>query len=162
MATVTQVPVTQLYKHIIDTSESVHSFTIKDDDKDPYRMWTIIMYPGIYIGTIGMIFVVCIGVYWFKRFLVRPATPRCQPYFPISSQHAIVDDDVEVAPIYRCGGMVEELRRPHKNHDLCIEWEARRWESHCKQPPLAKGVPITGSLAPKAKSQEFNSTNGLL
>ena len=26
-------------------------------------------------------------------------------------------------------------------------------ESHCKQPALAKGVPISGALAPKAKIQ---------
>ena len=66
-----------------------------------------------------------------------------------------MDHGVEVAPIYRCGGMVEEPRRPHKNHDLHIEWEAPRPESHHKQPALAKGVPIAGSLAPKAKILEM-------
>ena len=35
LATVPEVPVIQLYKHLIDTSEPVHSFTVKDDDKDP-------------------------------------------------------------------------------------------------------------------------------
>ena len=70
-------------------------------------------------------------------------------HIPQSLWNAIVDDDVEVAPIYRCRGKVEELRRPCKN--LCIEQEAARLESHCNQPALAKGVPISGSLAPKAK-----------
>ena len=32
-----------------------------------------------------------------------------------------------------------------------IEWETERLESHCKQPALAKGVPISRSLAPKTK-----------
>ena len=64
-----------------------------------------------------------------------------------------MDDDVEVAPIYRCGGMVEEPRRPHKNHGLHIEEEAMRTESCCKQPALAKGVPIARSLDPKTKIQ---------
>ena len=32
-----------------------------------------------------------------------------------------------------------------------IEWEAKRPESCCKQPALAKGVPASGALAPKAK-----------
>ena len=33
---VPEVPVAQLYKHMIDTSQPVHSFTFnKDDDKDP-------------------------------------------------------------------------------------------------------------------------------
>ena len=52
-----------------DTSESVHSFMIKlmikDDDEDPSLIWTILAPPGSYIGTIGMTFTVCIGVYCF-------------------------------------------------------------------------------------------------
>ena len=62
-----------------------------------------------------------------------------------------MDDDDEVAPIYRCEGIVEEPRSPSKNHELPIEQEATRPVSHCKQPALAKGVPITRLLAPKAK-----------
>ena len=136
---------------MINTSEPVHSINIKDDDEDSSVIWTMLKHPGTYIGTICMIFAVCIGIYYFKRFWIWPATPRHQPYSPVSSQHAIVDDDVEVEPIYRCGDKVEKPIRPHKNHDLHIEWEADRLESFCKQPALAKGVPITGSLAPKAK-----------
>ena len=73
-----------------------------------------------------------------------------------------MDDDVEVAHIYRFGVMVEEPRRPCKNHDLHIEWEATRPENHCKEPALAKGVPIAGSLALEPKLKECNSINGLL
>ena len=76
---VPKVPVRQLYKHMIDASEPVHSFTIKDDDKDPSLIWTILTHPGTYIGTVGMIFPVCIGVYCFKRFWIRAATPMHQP-----------------------------------------------------------------------------------
>ena len=147
---------------MINTSEPVHSFTIKDDDEDPSLMWKILMHPGTYIETIGMIFIVCIGVYCFKRFWIRPATLRCQHYSPVHSWHAIVDDDVEVAQMYRSRGMVEEPRRPCKNHDLHTEQEATRPKSPCKQPALLKGVPITGSLAPKAKIQGCNSTNSSL
>ena len=75
------------------------------------------MHPGTYVVTIGMIFAVCIGVGCFKGFWIRPFTPKCQPYFPVSSQHAIVDDDVKVAPIYRSRCMVQEPRRPCQNHD---------------------------------------------
>ena len=82
LANVPEVPVTELYKHMINTSEPVHSFTISDDDKDPSLVWTILMYPGTYIGIIGMIFTVCIGIYGFKRFWFRPATAKCQPYSP--------------------------------------------------------------------------------
>ena len=41
LVNVTEVPVTQLYKHMINTSEPVHSFTIKDDNEDPSLIWTI-------------------------------------------------------------------------------------------------------------------------
>ena len=116
LVNVPEVPLTLLFKHMIDTSEPVHSFTSKDDDKDPSIILKILMHPGPYIGSIGMVFTVCICVYCFKRFWIRPVTPTHQPYSPVSSQHVIVDDDVEVAPIYRCGGTVEEPRRPHKNH----------------------------------------------
>ena len=59
---VPEVPVTQLYKHMIDTSEPVHSFTFnRDDDRDPSLIWTILIHSGTYIGTIGMFFAVCIG-----------------------------------------------------------------------------------------------------
>ena len=136
---------------MINTSETIHSFTIKDDDEDPSLIWTILTHPGTYMGTIGMIFAVSVGVNCPKRFWIRPVTPRCQPYSPVSSQHAIVDDDVEVTSIYRHRGKVEEPRRPCKNHDLCIEWEATRPESCCKQTALAKGVPVPQSLAHKAK-----------
>ena len=105
LANVPEVPVTELYKHMINTSEPVHSFTIKDDDEDPSLMGTILTHPGTYIGTIGTIFAVGTGVYCFKRFWFRPATHRHKPL-----QHVIVDDDVEVASIYRHGGMVEEPR----------------------------------------------------
>ena len=45
-------------------------------------------------------------------------------------QYTIVDDDVEAAPIYRCNGKARQpIVRPHKNHDLHIEWEPTWMES---------------------------------
>ena len=41
LADVPEVPVAQLYKYMINTSEPVHSFTIKDNDEDPFLIWTI-------------------------------------------------------------------------------------------------------------------------
>ena len=77
LTNIPEVPFTQLYKHMINTTEPVHSFTLnKDDDEGPSLIWTILTHPGTYIGTIGMIFTVCISVYCFKRFCFMPATPR--------------------------------------------------------------------------------------
>ena len=77
-----EVPAAQLYRDISNTSEPTVFFTIKDNNKNPSLIWTILMHPGTYIGTIGMIFAVCIGVYCFKRFWIRPATPRVFTLFP--------------------------------------------------------------------------------
>ena len=107
---------------MINTSEPVQPFTFnKDNDEDPSLIWKILMQPRTYIGTIGTVLAVCLGVYCFKRFWFRPATPRHRPYSPASSQHATGDDNIKAAPIYRRGGTVEEPRRPSKNHDLHIE-----------------------------------------
>ena len=84
LTNVPEVPGTQLYRDMINASEPIHSFTIKDDDKDSSLIQTILKHPGTYTGTIGMIFAVCIGVYSFKRFCIRPATPRHQPYSTVS------------------------------------------------------------------------------
>ena len=73
---VPDMPVAQLYRDLINASEPIHSFTIKDDDEDSYLIWTILKHPRTYIGTIGMIFAVWIGVYCFKRFWIGPATSR--------------------------------------------------------------------------------------
>ena len=82
LANAPEGPVAQLYKHMINTSKLVHLFTIKDDDEDPSFIWTILMHPGTYNGTIGKIFAVCIGVYCFKRFWFSPSTPKVSTLFP--------------------------------------------------------------------------------
>ena len=85
LANVYVVPVTQVYKHMINISGPVHSFTFsKDDDKDSSLIWTILMHPRTNIGTIGTIFTVCIGVYCFKRFWFRPASPGTNTILPVS------------------------------------------------------------------------------
>ena len=111
LANVPEVPVAQLYRHMVNTSEPVYSFTIKDDEIDNLNAsWDI-------HRDYGYDFAVCTDVYCFKRIWIRPAT-----LIPHSLlRHAIVDDNVEVAPIYRCRGRVEEPRRPHKNHNICTE-----------------------------------------
>ena len=66
LANVPKVPVAQLYRDMINTSEPIHSFTIKDNDKGPSIISTILKHPVTCKGIIGMIFAVCIGVYCFK------------------------------------------------------------------------------------------------
>ena len=75
LANVPEVPAAQLYRSLVNNSEPIHLFTIKDDDEDTALIWTILTYTGTYTGTIGMIFVLCIGIYCFK-FWIIPASPR--------------------------------------------------------------------------------------
>ena len=112
LANVPEVPLSQLYWDIINTSKPTHLFTTKDDDECPSFIWTILMHPETYIGNSGKIYAVCIGVFCFKRSWIRPATPRHWPYSQVSLQHAIMDDDVEVASIYRHNIKVDEPWRP--------------------------------------------------
>ena len=44
-------------------------------------------------------------------------------------QYTIVDDDVDVAPIYRCDGKAQQHTRPCKNHGLHMEHKPTWTES---------------------------------
>ena len=55
LTNVPEVPVTQLYKDMINVHEPVPLLTIKDDEEDSSIIWTILKHPGTYIGTISMI-----------------------------------------------------------------------------------------------------------
>ena len=61
-------------------------------------------------------------------------------------QYTIVDDNVEVAPIYRCNGKESKPTRPHENHGLAIEHLPTWPESRCKQQLKSLVVPVQGSL----------------
>ena len=53
-----------------------------------------------------------------------------------------MDDDVEVAPIYRHDGKDSQPTRPHENHGLAIEHLPKWMESQCKQQSKSLVVPI--------------------
>ena len=64
-----------------------------------------------------------------------------------------MDDDVEVAPIYRCDAKVLPPTRPCENHDLAIEHLPTWMESQCKQQSKSLVVPVHGSLENSSKIQ---------
>ena len=66
-------------------------------------------------------------------------------------QYTIVDDNVEVAPIYRCDGKATKPTRPLKNHGLAIEHLPTWLESHNKLQSKSFAVPIQGSLGKSSK-----------
>ena len=68
-------------------------------------------------------------------------------------QYTIVDDNVEVAPIYRCEGKATKPTRPCKNHGLAIECLPTQSESHHKLQLKSFAVPTQGSLGKSSKIQ---------
>ena len=64
-----------------------------------------------------------------------------------------MDDDVEVASIYRCEGKVLPPMRPCENHGLAIEHLPTWTESQCKQLLKSLVVPVQGSLENSSKIQ---------
>ena len=80
MTDIIEVPIGQLYKHMISQSEPVLQFELKSNkDEEPSLTWKLLTHPGTYIGTIGMILATCVGIYCFKRLWFRPATLRHWP-----------------------------------------------------------------------------------
>ena len=68
-------------------------------------------------------------------------------------QYTIVDDNVEVAPTYRCDGKVTQPTRPHENHGLATE-HLPTWMERCSKLQLKSfAVPIQGSLGKSSKIQ---------
>ena len=68
-------------------------------------------------------------------------------------QYTIVDDNVEVAPIYRCDGKATKPTRPCKNHGLAIGHLPTQTESHSKLQFKSFAVPIQGLLDKSYKIQ---------
>ena len=62
-----------------------------------------------------------LGIFCCYFFWCQPARLACQPLQPGTMQYTIVDDDVEAAPIYRCGSKVQSPTRPCENHGLHME-----------------------------------------
>ena len=84
-------------------------------------LWTLFTHPGIYISAIGLLIPVGIGLFCCYFFWCQPSRLACQPLQPGNMQYTIVDDNVEVAPIYRCDGKASQPTRPPENHGLVIE-----------------------------------------
>ena len=76
-----------------------------------------------------------------------------QPLQPGNMGYTIVDENVEVAPIYRCDGKVPQPARPCENHGLAIEHLPTWLESQCKQQSKSFAVPVPESLDKSPKIQ---------
>ena len=118
----------------------------EESTEHTHSIWTLFSHTGIYITVMGLLKPAGLGLFCCYFFLFQPARLACQPLQSGNTQYTIVDDDVEVAPIYRLHGKDSQPTRPHENHGLSIEHLPTWTESRCKQQSKSLVVPVQGSL----------------
>ena len=82
----------------------------KGSTEDTNLIWTLFSHTGMYITAIGLFILAGLGLFCCYFFWCQPARLAHQPLQPGNTQYTIVDDDVEVAPIYRSDGKESNLQ----------------------------------------------------
>ena len=119
--TIPLILVNKIYQHIINGTQHIMPFHTTDEStEDTDSIWTLFSHTGTYVTAIGSLIPAGSGIFccFFRH---QPAKLTCQPLQPGNMCYTIVDDDVKVAPIYRCNGKVLPPTRPCENHGLAIE-----------------------------------------
>ena len=157
LTTIPSIPVHKIYQHMLNNTSSIMPFDMdKGSTEHTDSIWTLFSHPGmyVYVTAIGLLIPAGLGLFCGYFFWCQPARLVHQPLQPGNMQYKIVDDDVEVAPIYRCDGKDPQPTRPHENHGLAIEHLPTWPESLCKQQSKSLVVPVQGSLDKSSKIQE--------
>ena len=157
LTTIPLIPVNEIYQHIINGTQHIMPFDTTDEStEDTESIWTLFLHTETYVTAIGLHIPAGLGIFCYF-FWCWPARLACQPLQPGSMQYTIVDDDVEVATIYRCDGKVLPPTRPCENHGLAIQHLPTQMESRCKQQLKSLVVPVWGSLEHSSKIQEHRN-----
>ena len=146
------IPVHKVYQHLLHSTMPIVPFNTESSE-DTDSLWSVFTHPGLYVSVLGSSIPVGIGLFCCYFFWCQPARLVCQPLQPGNTGYTIVNDNVEVAPIYRCNGKAPQPARPCKNHVLAIEHLPTQMESHCKQQSRSFAVPVQGSLCKSPKIQ---------
>ena len=152
LATIPSIPVHKVYQHLLNSTMQPTPFNTEPSDNTD-SLWSVFTHPGIYVSALGSIIPIGIGLFCCYFFWCQPARLACQPLQPGNMQYTIVDDNVEVAPIYRCDGKATQPTRPRENHGLAIECLPTWTESHSKPQSKSFAVPFQGSLGKSSKIQ---------
>ena len=152
LATLPSIPVHKVYQHLLNNSLQLTSFNMKPSE-DTNTLWNLFTHLGIYISALGSLIPVGIGLFCCYFFWCQPDRLVHRPLKSGNTQYTIVDDNVEEAPIYRCGGKAPKPTRPCENHGLAIEHLPTWLESHQKPQLKSFAVPTQGSLAKSSKIQ---------
>ena len=154
LTTIPSIPVHKIYQHMLNNTPPIMPFDMdKESTECPNSIWTLFSHTGMYVTAIGLLIPVGLGLFCCYFFWCQPARLVHQPLQPGNMHYTIVDDDVEVAPIYRCNGKDSQPTRPCENHGLAIEHLPTWMESQCKQQSKSLVVPVQGSLEKPSKIQ---------
>ena len=152
LATIPSILVHKVYSHLLNSTLQLTPFNTKPSE-DMDTLWSLFTHPGIYVSSLGSLIPVGIGLFCCHFFWCQPARLVHQPLQSGNMQYTIVDDNVEVAPIYRCEGKATKPTRPHENHGLAIE-HLPTWSESChKLQSKSFAVPAQGSLGKSSKIQ---------
>ena len=103
LTTIPSIPVHKIYQHLLNNTLPIMHFDMyKESAEHTGSIWTLFSHPGIYVSAIGSLIPVGLGLFCCYFFWCQPARLACQPLQPGNMWYTIVDDNVEVAPIYRC------------------------------------------------------------
>ena len=160
LTTIPSIPVHKIYQHLLNSTTKIVPFNTESSG-NTNSLWSVFTYPGIYVSALGLIIPVGIGLFCYF-FWCQPARLVCQPLQPGNMQYTIVDDNVEVAPIYKCDGKAPQTTRPCKNHGLAIECLPTQMESHGKCQSKSFAVPVQGSMGKSLKIQGMQECTYLL
>ena len=152
LATIPSIPVHKVYQHLLNSFLQLTPFNMKPSE-DTNTLWNLFTHPGIYVSALGSLIPVGIGLFSCYFFWCWPARSACRPLQSGNTWYTIVDDNVEVASIYRCKGKATKPTRPHENHGLVIEHLPTQLESHHKLQLKSFAVPTQGSLGKSSKIQ---------
>ena len=140
LATLPSIPIHRVYQHLLNSSLHLMPFNVN-----------LFTHPGIYVSALGSLIPVGIGLFCCYFFWCQPARLACQPLHSGNMQYAIVDDNVEEAPVYRCEGKARKPTRPCEDHGLAIECLPTQSESRQKPQLKSFAGPTQGSLAKSSK-----------
>ena len=154
LATIPSILVHKVYQHLLNISLHLTPFNTKPSE-DMDTLLNLFTHPGIYVSALGSLISVGIGLFCCYFFWCQPARLVCQPLQSGNMWYTIVDDNVEVAPIYRCNGKATKPTIPHENHGLAIELLPTQLGSCHKLQSKSFAVPTQGSLVKSSKIQRM-------
>ena len=105
LVNIPSVPIDQLYKHMVSSTETITPFMTTDESIDhTASIWKLFSHTGIYTMAIGSLIPAGLGIFFCYFFWCQPARLVHWPLQSGSMWYTIVDHNVGAAPIYRCNG----------------------------------------------------------